>query len=162
MGVAKQAIEAALDGIGAGEGDLGLCGGACGGDLLFAEACLARGMNLDIRLARRVPQYLAESVTFADPDQTWFRLYHRVATDPRTSVLVMPEEVGPAPEGVSVHDRNNRWQLYSALSQELDNVHFVALWDGNPAGGPGGTEEMVRQIRTLTGRAPIIIDPGKL
>ncbi|MFO1129558.1 MAG: tetratricopeptide repeat-containing protein [Rhodospirillales bacterium] len=159
---AKQAIEAALDGIGAGEGDLGLCGGACGGDLLFAEACLARGMNLDIRLARRVPQYLAESVTFADPDQTWFRLYHRVATDPRTSVLVMPEEVGPAPEGVSVHDRNNRWQLYSALSQELDNVHFVALWDGNPAGGPGGTEEMVRQIRTLTGRAPIIIDPGAL
>jgi hypothetical protein len=159
---AKREIKSALDQIGAGEGDLGLCGGACGGDLLFAEACLARGMNLDMRLAKRVPQYLAESVTFADPDQTWFGLYHLVTTDKRTNVLIMPEELGPAPENVSVHDRNNRWQLYSALSQDLDSVHFVTLWDGKPAGGPGGTEEMVREIRALTGRAPIIIDPAKL
>ena len=38
-------IQAALDQLGAGPGDLGICGGACGGDLLFAKACLERGMR---------------------------------------------------------------------------------------------------------------------
>jgi hypothetical protein len=45
-------IRAALDEIGAGAGDLGLCGGASGGDLLFAEACLERGMRVELHLAR--------------------------------------------------------------------------------------------------------------
>ena len=38
--IAAQAIAKKLDELGAGPGDLALCGGACGGDLLFAEACL--------------------------------------------------------------------------------------------------------------------------
>ncbi len=159
---ARETIEAALDRIGVGGGDLGLCGGACGGDLLFAEACLARGVNLDIRLTMRVPQFLADSVTFADADQFWFHAFQRVTKNPRTRTLIMPDEIGPAPEGVSVHDRANRWQLYSALSQGLDSVDFIALWDGKPAGGPGGTEEMVEHVRRFTGRAPILIDPARL
>jgi hypothetical protein len=159
---ARAAIEAALDKIGVAEGDLGLCGGACGGDLLFAEACLARGMNLEVRLTMREPQFLADSVTFADADHCWFHAFQRVRKNPRTRTLIMPDEVGPAPEGVSVHDRANRWQLYSALSQNLESVEFIALWDGKPAGGPGGTEEMVNHIRRFTGRAPILIDPARL
>ena len=159
---ARRAIEAALDRIGVAEGDLGLCGGACGGDLLFAEACLARRMNLDVRLTMRVPQFLADSVTFADADRSWFHAFQQVRKNPRTRTLIMPDEVGPTPDGVSVHDRANRWQLYSALSQDLEGVDFIALWDGKPAGGPGGTEEMVAHIRRFTGRAPFLIDPAQL
>ena len=59
-------IRAALDEVGASAGDLGLCGGASGGDLLFAEACLARGMRMELRLARAENEFLAESVTFAN------------------------------------------------------------------------------------------------
>ena len=40
--IAATAIAAKLDALGAGPDDLAFCGGACGGDLLFAEACLAR------------------------------------------------------------------------------------------------------------------------
>ena len=162
MEAAPGAIEAALDKIGVAEGDLGLCGGACGGDLLFAEACLARSMNLEVRLTRREPQFLADSVTFADADHCWFHAFQRVRKNPRTRTLIMGDEVGPTPDGVSVHDRANRWQLYSALSQGLESVHFIALWDGKPAGGPGGTEEMVEHIRRFTGRAPVLIDPAHL
>jgi tetratricopeptide (TPR) repeat protein len=158
----RSAIMAALDQIGAAENDLGLCGGACGGDLLFAEVCLARGMNLDVRLARREPQFLAESVTFADADQFWFQAFQRVTKNPRTRTLIMPDELGPNPDNVSVHDRNNRWQLYSALSHGVESVEFVALWDGKPAAGAGGTEEMIKHIRRFTGRAPIVIDPARL
>jgi hypothetical protein len=158
---ARLAIEQALDRIGAGEGDLGLCGGACGGDLLFAEAALARGMHLDVRIARRIPQFMEKSVTFADPEQRWAKSFEAATSHPLTSVLVMPDEVGPTPEGVNVYDRCNRWQIYSALSQDLNNVQFVTLWDGQP-GKDGGTQETVNSIREVTGRKPIIIDPLKL
>lgn len=41
--IAATKIGEALDKLGAGPGDLALTQGACGGDLLFTEACLARG-----------------------------------------------------------------------------------------------------------------------
>ena len=155
-------IGAALDEIRAGAGDLGLCGGASGGDLLFAEACLERGIRVELRLARAENAFLAESVTFADPDHRWERSFARVKENPMTTVLVMPEELGPAPKGVSVHDRCNRWILYTALSQGLLKASFITLWDGEPGDGPGGTQNMVELVRNLTGRRPIIIDPATL
>jgi hypothetical protein len=155
-------IRAALDEVGAGTGDLGLCGGASGGDLLFAEACLERGMKIELRLARAHNEFLAESVTFADPDHRWERTFARVNDNPATTVLVMPEELGPAPDGVSVHGRCNRWVLYTALSQGLRRASFISLWDGEPDERPGGTQNMVELVRELTGRQPIIIDPTTL
>jgi tetratricopeptide (TPR) repeat protein len=155
-------IRAALDEVGAGAGDLGLCGGASGGDLLFAEACLERGMRVELRLARAENEFLAESVTFADPDHRWEHSFSRVAENPCTTVLIMPEELGPAPKGVSVHDRCNRWILYTALSQGLLRASCITLWNGEPGDGPGGTQNMVELVRKLTGRQPIIIDPAIL
>ena len=64
--------------------------------------------------------------------------------------------------GVSVHDRCNRWILYTALSQGLLKASFITLWDGEPGDGPGGTQNMVELVRKLTGRQPIIIDPANL
>jgi tetratricopeptide (TPR) repeat protein len=159
---AAKRIRGALDEIGAGAGDLGLCGGASGGDLLFAEACLERGMRVELRLARPENEFLAESVTFADPDRRWERSFTRVTESPSATVLIMPEELGPAPKGVSVHDRCNRWILYTALSQGLSRASFITLWNGEPGDGPGGTQNMVDLVRKLTGRQPIIIDPATL
>jgi tetratricopeptide (TPR) repeat protein len=155
-------IRARLDTLGAAAGDLGLCGGASGGDLLFAEACLERGMCMEIRLARTEAEFLGESVTFADPDHRWEDSFARVLKDPNTSVFVMPQELGKAPDGVSVHDRCNRWILYSALSCGLTKTSFVTLWNGEPGDGPGGTEHMIGLVRSLTGRQPEIIDPATL
>src|SRR3984957_13907654 len=50
-GVAKAAIEATLTKAGAEAGDLAICGGACGGDLVFAEDRLARGMRPELYIA---------------------------------------------------------------------------------------------------------------
>ncbi len=153
-------IRVRLDKLGAGKGDLGVCGGASGGDLLFAEACLERGMRLELRLARLEPQFLAESVTFADPDHRWEQSFLDAKAHANTTLLVMQDELGPGPKDVSVHDRCNRWMLYSALSQGLPEVSFVALWNGEKGDGPGGTQHMTDLVRTLTGRQPEIIDPG--
>src|SRR5262249_6338953 len=93
--VAAKEIGARLDKLGVRAGDLGLCGGASGGDLLFAEACLDRGMRLELRLARNEPAFLAESVTFADPDRRWEQAFQKVKDNPATTVFVMPDELGP-------------------------------------------------------------------
>lgn len=74
----------------------------------------------------------------------------------------MPEELGQAPDGVSVHDRCNRWILYTALSGGLAKTSFVTLWNGEMGDGPGGTQHMVELVRKLTGRQPEIIDPRTL
>ena len=154
-------IAAALDEIGAGAGDLGICGGACGGDLLFAEACLARGMQVELRLAQPQAGFLRESVTFHDPDHRWERAFLAVAAKAR-AVLVMDDELGPPPPGVDRYDRCNRWLLYTALAHGVPKLSFVTLWDGAPGDGPGGTEHMANLVRDLTGRRPTVIDPATL
>lgn len=159
---AAQRIRAALDEIGAGKDDLALCGGACGGDLLFAEACLERGMRVELRLAQTEPEFLANSVTFADPNRRWERSFARVKDHIDTTVFIMPDELGPTPTGTSVHDRCNRWILYSALAQGVLKASFVTLWNGEAGDGPGGTQHMVELVRKLTGRQPIVIDPATL
>jgi hypothetical protein len=74
----------------------------------------------------------------------------------------MPDDLGATPEGVDLYDRCGRWTLHSALSRGLAKVSFMALWDGKPGDGPGGTGGMVSLVRQLTGRQPVIIDPGSL
>lgn len=46
--IAAAAISQTLEDIGATRGDLSISGGACGGDFLFAEACIARDMAIEI------------------------------------------------------------------------------------------------------------------
>jgi len=119
-------------------------------------------MRIELHLARAENDFLAESVTFADPDRRWERSFAQVTENPSTTILVMPEELGPAAPGVSVHDRCNRWILYSALSQGLRRASFITLWNGERGDGPGGTQNMIELVRKLTGRQPIIIDPATL
>src|SRR5215472_12439033 len=59
--IAFRAISAVLDKIGADSHDLAICGGACGGDLLFAEASLVRGLSLELYIPFEEPEFLANS-----------------------------------------------------------------------------------------------------
>src|SRR5512137_1806520 len=62
---AAQAIRSALESMEAGPSDIGLCGGACGGDLLFAEACLDKKMHIELRIPFDEPTFLKKYVLFA-------------------------------------------------------------------------------------------------
>src|SRR4026207_462188 len=55
--MAAAAIANTLADIGAERWDLAICGGACGGDLLFAEACLARDMALELYIPFDEPTF---------------------------------------------------------------------------------------------------------
>jgi len=157
---AGQRIAAELDKLGVAPGDLGVTQAACGGDLLFAQACLARGMRMEICLPQREPDFLRDSVTFGASH--WQDDYDTVKNNPDAKFRNILDDLGPAPEGVDIYDRCNRWTLYTALYKGLAKVSFVSLWDGGPGDGPGGAQHMVDLVRKLTGRQPVIIDPAAL
>jgi hypothetical protein len=149
-----------LDALGVDTGDLAISQAACGGDLLFARACLEHGMRLWIMLPQEEPGFLAASVSWAGP--RWQADYDYVRTHPDTEIRILPQELGPAPEGIGMYERCNRWMMHTALSQGLAKVSFITLWDGGGGDGPGGTEHVAGLVTQLTGRQPTIIDPGAL
>ena len=42
--------------------------------------------------------------------------------------------------------RNNLWMLFNALALNAKTLTLIALWDQGKADGPGGTEDLVRQV----------------
>jgi tetratricopeptide (TPR) repeat protein len=152
--VAANAISDKLDELHAGPEDLALCGGACGGDLLFAEACLARGLKLELRLPFDEPTFIKKSVAFAPGN--WTERFYQVKADHNTKLLVMPEELGPLPKGADPYGRDNLWQLYTALAWGPDKVRFVCLWNRKGGDGRGGTEHMYETVRQYSGRVYVL------
>jgi len=150
--IATQAIAKKLDKLDAGPRDLALCGGECGGNLLFAEACLKLGTHLQIRIPFDEATFLKNSVTFAGGN--WRDRYYAVKSNPLTSLLVMPVELGPTPEGANPYERNNLWLLYTDLSVGPEKVRFICLWDGQgqEKGKSGGTAHMYNEVKRRTGQ----------
>ena len=146
--IAARAIASALADLDVGPRDLCICGGACGGDLLFAEAALARGSRLELYIPFEEPTFLEKSVDFADSD--WRARFFAVKA--RGVLHVAPRELGPPREGEDPYERNNRWMLDAAVRLGADKVDFVCLWNGEGGDGPGGTRHMMEEVRQLGGR----------
>lgn len=153
-GVAADTLGAQLDALGMGANDLAICGGACGGDILFAEATLARGCPVQLHLQFREADFLRDSVAFAG--KHWVDRFHALKANALTSIRVQPDDLGPPPDDVNPYERNNLWQLYTALALGADKVHFIGLWNGAGGAGPGGTRHMVDEVRKHAGRVFIV------
>jgi tetratricopeptide (TPR) repeat protein len=151
---AAKAIAEKLDALGAGPEDLAICGGACGGDLLFAEAGLARGLKLELRIPFDEPTFIRNSVAFAAGN--WTDRFYQVKANPNTKLLVMPDELGPTPKESNPYARDNLWQLYTALSWGPDKLRFICLWNRKGGDGPGGTEHMYETVQKYSGRVYVL------
>src|SRR5579871_5230334 len=123
---ATAAINDALSKIGVRGDDLAICGGACGGDLLFAEACLARDMRLEIYIPFDEPTFLANSVDFAGGN--WHDRY--LAVKSRATLHIMPDELAPLPADKNAYERNNQWMLEQAARCGGEKIAFISLWNG--------------------------------
>lgn len=152
--IAADALGAQLDTLGMGPDDLAICGGACGGDILFAEAALARGCRVQLHLQFCEPDFLRDSVAFAG--EHWVDRFHALKANALTSVRVQTDELGPPPDDVNPYERNNLWQLYTALALGADKIHFIGLWNGEGGAGPGGTRHMVDEVRKHAKRVFIL------
>jgi hypothetical protein len=145
---AADAIAATLAKIGVTDGDLAICGGACGGDLLFAEACLALGMQLEFYIPFDEPTFLANSVDFANAK--WHERYF--AAKSRGTLHVMPAELGPLSAGDNPYEQNNLWMLKSAARFGCHRISFMCLWNGEGGDGRGGAQHFMEKARRKTTR----------
>jgi hypothetical protein len=143
--VVADAIAALLDGsdIAAGPGDLAICSGACGGDLLFAEACLARGTSLELYLPFDESNFLANSVDYAGAD--WRNRFF--ATKGKATMHIAPDELGPLRTNEDPYERVNLWMLERAARFGAAKMVFVCLWNGEGGDGPGGTKHLMDAAR---------------
>jgi hypothetical protein len=146
--VAARAIAATLADLAVGPADLAICGGASGGDLLFAEAALACGARLELYIPFDEPAFLEKSVDFADRD--WRARYF--AAKASAVLHVAPSELGPIQEGEDAYERNNCWMLDAAARFGANKVDFVCLWNGEGGDGRGGTRHMMDAVRKRGGR----------
>lgn len=139
MPAAAAAIEACLDRLQAAPGDLALTQGSAGGDILFAEACLARGLTLQLCLPLPEPAFIAASLRACAGGDGWVARWQALRT--RVEPDVLPPGAG------DVYERCNRWLLQRALARGADALRFICLWDGAP-GAAGGTGDMVAAVKS--------------
>lgn len=146
--VARKAIAERLDAISAGGDDLAICSGACGGDLIFAEAALARGLSVEVYLPFGVDTFAQHSVDFAGED--WRRRFDAVLAS--SALHLMPTERPLLTEGQDPYEQVNLWMLEAAARVGADKVVFIALWNGQGGDGPGGTQHMLDTVRREKGQ----------
>jgi tetratricopeptide (TPR) repeat protein len=151
--IAAQKIAEALDQFGAGPDDLALTQGACGGDLLFTEACQQRGVKVHWLQPFREPDFIDKSVVRCS--EAWRDRYLDAKTRLAGPIRSAPEELGEQPPNSAPsypYERCNLWLLYTALACGVDKVRFVCLWNGGGGDGPGGTAHMYNEVKRRTGR----------
>ena len=160
---AAAAIAAALRELDAGPDDLGITEGACGGDLLFAEALLARGAALGLCLPFREPSFIEKSVAFAKktpPADKWLERFHAVKRHDRVTVREMPDE-SDLPKAEDPYEQCNLWMLRDTLAHGAPRARIICLWNGAGGDGPGGTAHMMKSVEEAGGKA-IWLDTRKL
>ncbi|HEY9833784.1 MAG TPA: hypothetical protein V6D26_24755, partial [Stenomitos sp.] len=147
---ARQKIEEVLDKLKACSGSMAIApGAACGGDILFIEACLERNIKVEVFLTFSQAEFIQDSVSFAGDN--WVARFYAIQKHPNVTIHLQPERLGSVPEGDSPYERNNRWALYSTLMYGIERVRLVVLWNGKGGDAPGGTGDMVQQVRQLGG-----------
>jgi tetratricopeptide (TPR) repeat protein len=150
--VAAQKIAEALEKLEAGPEDLALTQGACGGDLLFTEACQQRRVPVQWLQPFDEPEFIQRSVVCRG--EAWRDRYlkAKAALTIIPGIRTAPAELGLPPKGVDPYERCNLWLLYTALSYGIDKVQFICLWNGGGGDGPGGTAHMYQEVKRRTGK----------
>ena len=149
---AARRIAAALDEIGAGPQDLALTQGAAGGDVLFAEACLARAVPLRLLLPLTEREFVAASLLPVVDGAAWHARFRAVVERLDEPPREAPVALGPLAPGDDAFVRANRWLLESALAFGSAKLICICLWDGGGGDGPGGTRHLVDGVRGAGGR----------
>ena len=147
-----------------GPGDLAICGGARGGDIIFAEACVARGAEVWLFIALDEAEFLEESVRGV-LEGKWEQRYFDLRDRPSVKVFSQIERLKSPPKGTSPFARNNLWMINTARVEADDpkNLYAALVWDEKPTGdGPGGTSDFASRVKRFGGRVAPVINPTKL
>jgi hypothetical protein len=125
----KASIDAVLDKYHAGPDNLAVTTGMdAGSELIFVERCVERGVPVQAYFPLLEGPYVRDFVTAGG--ERWTERFYNMRNNPLVSEFYQPDCVGLPKESDNVHERNNRWALYSAFARGIDKVRLIALWDG--------------------------------
>lgn len=107
----------------------GISSAASGGDQLFAESCLELNIPLRVLLPRPAEQFRSDF-----DDTSWQR-----------TVRIMENAISV--EVTGRHETQTEQYYDCGIQTVAESQLLVALWNGQPARGAGGTQEMVSFAR---------------
>jgi hypothetical protein len=107
----------------------GVCSAAAGADQLFAESCIELNIPLRILLPRPAEQFRADF-----DEASWQRTAHII-------------ENAISVEVTGRHEAQNEQYYDCGIQTVAESQLLVALWDGQPSRGIGGTQEIVSYAR---------------
>ena len=149
-----------MDRLEASEEDLGITASAsCGGDIMFIEECLERGMRVRVHLPLAKAEFIERSVGYAGGK--WVQRFHALWNHPDVTFLIQEERVGPVPKGDDAYERSNRWALYAGLGHGIDRLRLILLWDGRISEVRGGAHHMQQEVQSHGGQVELL-DTSKL
>ena len=156
-GIVREHIEKQLNVWKVGAGDLAICGGARGTDILFAELCADRGAEVWLFLALPETDFMEKSVRL--PDSEWETRFFDLRDRETVKIFQQSDRLKLPSKGTSVFSRNNLWIVNTARVEANDpkNLFAVLVWDEKSTGdGPGGTSDFQARVKQLGGRLAII------
>jgi hypothetical protein len=162
---ARRMIEEALQSEMKEEGSvsLGIAGGACGGDILFHEACASLGIPTKLFLALPEDKFQVESVNRGGPK--WVERYRRLVQRVPPRILAESRELPrwlAGKKGYGVWQRDNLWMMFNALAEGARHLTLIALYNrARDPRGPGGTAHLV-DVATRRGFKAVELDAGEL
>jgi tetratricopeptide (TPR) repeat protein len=149
----KRQIELVLDREGANGNDHGfLNGAACGGDIIFIEACVGRNMTVHVHMPLAEAEYVARYIAIGGND--WVKRFYDNRNKPSVHLYDQTEQIGlckscdakanlddaktdpELKEANNRYERNIRWTLHSAIVLGVEKLRLIALWDGKSATPP--------------------------
>ena len=146
-----------------GKNSLAICSGACGGDILFAEACLDLGAKVDLYIPLSDTEFIDRSIRIKNTDNNWEDRYWKLSNYPQVSKYFLQDYQGELPKDISVFALNNLWIINSATTiASKENLYGLLVWDEKSTGdGAGGTSDFAHTIQER-GEHIAIINPTKL
>jgi tetratricopeptide (TPR) repeat protein len=132
-----------------GRGDLGVCGGARGADILFAEECARRGAKVRLLIAKDLDAFVESSVRL--PESDWSARFRALCE--KSEVAIQPERLGQPPADISPYARNNRWIVNTARAEgeNSQRIYALVVWNGEESKGRGGAADFVRLAGAYAG-----------
>lgn len=134
---------------------VGIASGARGGDLLFHEACRLFGIERRMVLPF-LPQAFIDSSVAGVPNGGWEAKFWDNWDSLKDGERIVIHQTKQADSYVECNRR------MVVIAEELAGAYEVlALWDGKPGDGPGGTWDHIEALRNIGAKLDII-DPVKL
>jgi class 3 adenylate cyclase len=135
----REEVRARLESLNA---QVGFSSLACGGDLIFAESLLERGGEVNIVLPFRKEDFKESSVEIM-PGSNWGARFEHVMENAATVIVL--NEVGDPHDAAAYEFCNQALSGLALLKSQVlgMDVAPLAVWDGRPGDGAGGTQSFI-------------------